>query len=78
AVIVGAYFPRVRIPAYIFAGFVAASRVAQSAHYPSDIIIGGLMGVISAWIVLAIWPPGSAEEREDEESAVEAPAAKVE
>ncbi|MFO8080116.1 MAG: phosphatase PAP2 family protein [Armatimonadota bacterium] len=78
AVICGTYFPRVRIPAYIFAGFVAASRVAQSAHYPSDIIIGGLMGVLSAWIVLAIWPPEAAEETEDERSDDEAPTARAE
>lgn len=56
-VICAAWFPRARIPLYALGVFVAASRVVLSAHYVSDVTAGALIGVLSAWVVLAIWPP---------------------
>lgn len=48
AIAVGALFPRLRIPMWTFAVLVAISRVVVSAHYPSDVIAGGCIGVLGA------------------------------
>jgi len=57
AVICGAWFPRARVWLYALAAFVAFSRVGLGAHYVSDVTAGALIGIISGWIVLAVWPP---------------------
>ena len=57
ATICACWFPRARLPIYGLAGFVAASRIVVGAHYPSDVIIGALLGVLSAWVILSIWRP---------------------
>ncbi len=51
------YFPRARAPLLLLGVFVAASRVVLGAHYVSDVIFGALVGILSGWLVLAIWPP---------------------
>jgi membrane-associated phospholipid phosphatase len=62
------YFPQARWPLMALAVFVAASRVVVAAHYPSDVVFGALIGVLSGWLVLAIWPPAGPAE-----STVEGP-----
>ncbi|MGI5817715.1 MAG: phosphatase PAP2 family protein [Armatimonadota bacterium] len=62
ATICSTYFPRARVPLYALAVFVAASRVMLGAHYVSDVTAGALVGVLSAWIVLAIWRPRPEDE----------------
>jgi undecaprenyl-diphosphatase len=37
------------------AGFVAWSRVASTRHYPSDVVVGGLVGAVSAGAVALVW-----------------------
>ncbi len=64
------YFPRARWPLMALAVFVAASRVVVAAHYPSDVIFGALIGVLSGWLVLAIWP--AVTDRAEEEADGEA------
>lgn len=56
ATICGHYFPRWRAGFYALATFVAASRVVLGAHYVSDVAFGALIGVLSGWAVLALWP----------------------
>lgn len=51
------YFPRARRPLMALGVFIAASRVVLNAHYISDVTFGALVGVLSGWLVLAIWPP---------------------
>lgn len=48
AVAVGALFPRLRLPMLALAALIALSRVAVSAHYPSDVIAGGCIGALGA------------------------------
>jgi membrane-associated phospholipid phosphatase len=37
-------------PAYLFAGSVAWARVYQGVHYPSDVLVGALVGSASSWL----------------------------
>ena len=37
-------------PAYLFAGSVAWARLYQGVHYPSDVLVGALVGSGSAWL----------------------------
>jgi membrane-associated phospholipid phosphatase len=48
---IGALFPRLRAPLWLLAIMVAVSRVAVSAHYPSDVLAGALIGVFGALVV---------------------------
>lgn len=38
------------VPAYLYAGSVGWARMYQGVHYPSDILIGSLVGAGSAWV----------------------------
>lgn len=48
---IGALYPRWRMPLWTFAILIALSRVAVSAHYPSDVLAGALVGVLGALLV---------------------------
>ncbi|MEP7254236.1 MAG: phosphatase PAP2 family protein [Ferruginibacter sp.] len=37
-------------PAYVFATSVAWARMYQGVHYPSDVLVGALVGATSAWL----------------------------
>jgi membrane-associated phospholipid phosphatase len=51
AVAFGALFPRARWVLWIFAGLIALSRVVITAHFPSDVMGGALVGGLGALIV---------------------------
>lgn len=36
-------------PAFLVAGLVGYGRVSMGAHFPSDVIAGGLLGIIVVW-----------------------------
>ena len=43
-------FPRLRW-LFLCAGFwIAASRLFTGSHYPSDVLAGGLLGAVTAWL----------------------------
>ncbi len=48
---IGALYPRARIWLWTFAALIAISRVAVSAHYPSDVLAGAVVGVFGALVV---------------------------
>jgi undecaprenyl-diphosphatase len=51
AIAIGSLFPRTRPVMWLFAGTIALSRVAVSAHYPSDVIAGAAIGAATALLV---------------------------
>jgi undecaprenyl-diphosphatase len=51
AVAIGAIWPKARVPMWIYAVFIAISRVMVNAHYPSDVIAGALVGTVGALMV---------------------------
>ena len=51
AVAIGMLFPRTRPLLWIYAIVIAASRVIISAHYPSDVLAGALVGGFGALLV---------------------------
>lgn len=50
AMFLGYFFPKWRIPFFIFATLVALSRVYNGVHYPSDIFFGAVLGMMIAYI----------------------------
>jgi undecaprenyl-diphosphatase len=51
AVAIGALFPRARIALWIYAGIIGLSRVILTAHHPSDVIAGAVVGACGALLV---------------------------
>ncbi len=51
--------PLAGVPAYLFAGYVGASRLASNRHHVSDVVLGAGLGLIAARVVTV--PIGSAD-----------------
>lgn len=51
AVAIGALWPQARLPLWIYAMIIAASRVVVNAHFPSDVIAGAVIGTAGALLV---------------------------
>ena len=51
AVAVSLLWPRLRVPMFLYALVIAASRVVLDAHYVSDVFIGAIIGSIGAILV---------------------------
>lgn len=54
AMVLMLWFPRARLPVFLLCAFVAATRVAAGAHYPSDVVAGYALGLLWA-LFLARW-----------------------
>ncbi|HLL28815.1 MAG TPA: phosphatase PAP2 family protein [Xanthobacteraceae bacterium] len=52
AVVLGALFPRLRVPFFVIAVMVGLSRIALRAHYPSDALAGAIVGVVFATLIV--------------------------
>jgi membrane-associated phospholipid phosphatase len=50
-VAVGTLWPRARTVVLIYALLIAASRVVVTAHYPTDVLVGALVGIGGAMLV---------------------------
>ena len=48
-VIIGMSFPAWALPAFVLALFVGLSRVYLGLHYPSDVLVGYLLGAVLGW-----------------------------
>jgi membrane-associated phospholipid phosphatase len=51
AVAIGTLWPRARTVLWIYALLIAVSRVVVTAHYPSDVLTGAVVGVVGALLV---------------------------
>jgi len=49
AVVIMVIAPRLRIPALLLCGLVAASRVVVGSHFPSDVVGGFMLGAAYTW-----------------------------
>jgi undecaprenyl-diphosphatase len=50
-VAIGAIFPQARALMWIYAVMIALSRVIITAHHPSDVISGAIVGAVGAYLV---------------------------
>jgi membrane-associated phospholipid phosphatase len=48
-------WPKLTVPLWIFAITVGISRIAITAHYPSDVLAGAVTGVFSVYALLHYW-----------------------
>jgi undecaprenyl-diphosphatase len=48
---IGSLWPRARTILLIYALLIAASRVVVTAHYPTDVAAGALVGIVGVWMV---------------------------
>lgn len=59
AVVASAWFPLLGPALFGFAALVALSRPVLGLHYPTDVVVGGLIGWALALLVLHQVPPGT-------------------
>jgi undecaprenyl-diphosphatase len=48
AMVLMLWFPKARVPIFLLCAFAAATRIAARAHYPSDVVAGYALGLLSA------------------------------
>ncbi len=51
AMAVAYYYPKTSILFFLAAFSIGGGRVAAGAHWPSDILAGAVVGILSAWLV---------------------------
>jgi undecaprenyl-diphosphatase len=56
ATLLTAWLPRYRIPFLITAGFISWTRIYLCLHYPTDILVGGLLGYGITKLFLKFFP----------------------
>jgi undecaprenyl-diphosphatase len=52
ATVLSVFAPRWRVPFFLLATLIALSRVYNGVHYPTDVVAGALLGVLTALLLL--------------------------
>ncbi len=52
ATILSYYIKKTRIPIFILAFIIAFSRLYLFVHYPSDVLVGAILGIICSFIII--------------------------
>jgi len=55
AFLFGLAYRNIRVYIFTFAGLVAISRIFVGVHYPGDIIVGALVGLLIGWCWLQVY-----------------------
>lgn len=56
ATVLAVYAPRWRVTFFLLATLIAFSRVYNGMHYPTDVLAGALLGVLTALLLLGAIP----------------------
>jgi undecaprenyl-diphosphatase len=54
ATVLSAFAPRWRVPFFVLATLIGLSRVYNAMHYPTDVLAGAALGVLTALLLLAV------------------------
>ena len=54
ATVLAAYAPRWRVPLFVLAALIGWSRIYVAAHYPLDVLVGAVLGVIVGFATLTL------------------------
>jgi undecaprenyl-diphosphatase len=52
ATVLSAFAPRWRVPFFLLATLIALSRLYNGVHYPTDVVAGAVLGVLTALLLL--------------------------
>lgn len=58
AILFGYFYPPLIALLAPFAILIALSRVILGMHYPTDVMVGALLGAALAWSSILLWPAG--------------------
>lgn len=61
AVVLSYYFKKYAVLIYGFATTIAFSRLYVYVHYPSDVLVGTILGLLSGFLVVFMWKKSEAK-----------------
>ncbi len=56
ATVLSVFAPRLRVPLFLLATLIGLSRIYNGMHYPTDVLAGAVLGLLTALLLLAVGP----------------------